>query len=336
MKIHDPGTHRAPYGLRAMAMVARAAAGGLAPAHRALLDAVQRQVLGTEVDVEQLPEITAEQLAARLAGEPALARQLVQGMVLMSLAVGPTSPAQLGLIEGFAEALRVREPAVRTIGHLVRGNRWRFRLSLYRRGNVGDYLRQQYRRYGGLWGIIRALARFKGLAKDAELAAEFRALEQLPADTLGHALYRFYEEHGLSFPGEPGGFLEGGMFHDFTHVLGGYDAHEDGELLNAAFQAGYRRTPSAVYTLMFAMVIHCAGVDVTPFEVVHRPGRIGEGDMAEQVILALRRGAAMTTDLGDDWDYREWLDVPLEEARERLGITPLPRPPMQGSWSAAA
>jgi hypothetical protein len=41
------------------------------------------------------------------------------------------------------------------------------------------------------------------------------------------------------------------------------------------------------------------------------------------MIEAIRRGGAMSTDLSDDWDHWAWVDVPLEEARRRLGIAPL-------------
>ncbi len=32
----------------------------------------------------------------------------------------------------------------------------------------------------------------------------------------------------------------------------------------------------------------------------------------------------MTTDLGDDWDFWAYTDLPLDEARARLGVPPLP------------
>lgn len=97
-------------------------------------------------------------------------------------------------------------------------------------------------------------------------------------------------------------------------------------MLNAAFQAGYRRTNDAFYTVMFAVVLHCVGENLTPFDLTPQPGRVGEGDLAEQMIIAMRRGAAMNTDLGEDWDFWPWLGVSVEVARARLGVPPLPGP----------
>ncbi|WP_428268606.1 hypothetical protein [Haliangium sp.] len=43
--------------------------------------------------------------------DPATARQLIRGMIVMSLAVGPASAAQTALVTRFARALGVEEPA---------------------------------------------------------------------------------------------------------------------------------------------------------------------------------------------------------------------------------
>ena len=51
----------APCALRAMTMVARAAESGLGQPQRAMLDAIQRLVLETELDVETLSPVTPEE-----------------------------------------------------------------------------------------------------------------------------------------------------------------------------------------------------------------------------------------------------------------------------------
>jgi hypothetical protein len=52
-------------------------------------------------------------------------------------------------------------------------------------------------------------------------------------------------------------------------------------------------------------------------------GRIGDGDLACEVLRGLQRGAALKVDLGDGWDFWEWVALPLEEVRARLGVPPL-------------
>lgn len=205
MQILSPEPRQAPYGLRAMTMVARAAEGGLAPPHRAMLAAVQKLLTETALDIDSLPDIEPEELARQFEGQPELSRQLVRGMVLLSLAAGPASEVQLALVNAFASALAVDEPAVRTIERLTAKQLLLFRYDMYRRGNIGDYLRNHYRQYGGIIGAMKAMLGFKGMIEDTALAARFHALEELPEDTLGFQLHHFYTEYGFTFPGEKGG-----------------------------------------------------------------------------------------------------------------------------------
>ncbi|WP_428267544.1 hypothetical protein [Haliangium sp.] len=322
MDLVTPPPSAAPVGLRAMAMVARAAQGGLVDTHRVLLDTAQRLLLRTELDIDMLSEVDAATLAQHF-DDPALARQLIRGMIVMSLAVGPAAPAQIELIGRFAAELGVDEPAIRAIEHLARKEMVRFVLDLHRRSNLRDYIDNQYRNQGGVFGVIKGLLEFKGVIHDDALAARFKTLAELPDDTLGRCLFDHYDGNGFSFPGEAGGFPVGAVFHDVGHVLAGYDTSPEGELQIASFQAGYRRTEHAFFTVLFAVLVHTAGVNVAPFPMPKHPGRIGEGDLAARMLHALQRGSQMTVDLGDDWDFWQYAEVPLAQARQRLGVPPL-------------
>jgi hypothetical protein len=307
-----------------MKMVARAAEDGMVDTHRTLLDTIQRVLLGTDLDVDALPAVDATTLAEHF-GDPALARQLVRGLLVMSLAIGPATPEQMELIGRFADALGVDEPAVRAIEHLARQEMVRFVLDLHRRSNLRDYIENQYRSQGGVFGVIKGLLQFKGVLHDPALAARYRALGDLPANTLGHAFFEHCDGNGFAFPGEEGGFPEGGLFHDFGHVLAGYDISPEGELQIACFQAGYRRTENAFFTILFAVLLHTSAVNVSPLPMPEHPGRIGEGDLAERMIHALRRGSQVTVDLGDSWDFWPHVERPLAEVRASFAIPPLDR-----------
>ncbi len=322
MKLIAPPPSAAPFGLSALMMVARAAEGGLVPTHRVLLDTVQRMLLGTNLDVDALPAVGAATLAKHFE-DPALARQLIRAMVIVSLAVGPATPAQTELIVGFARQLGVDEPAVRAIEHLAHEERVRFLLDFHRRSNLRDYINNQYRTQGGILALAKGLLDFKGVLHDEALAARFRTLADLPDDTLGRAFVDHYRSNGFAFPGEQAGFPMGAIFHDVGHVLGGYDASPEGELQVASFQAGYRRTEDSFFTMLFAVLIHTAGINVAPLPMPKHPGRIGEGDLAARMLHALKRGSQMTTDLGDGWDFWPYMPLPLQEARRRLGVPPL-------------
>ncbi len=302
-------------------MVARAAEGGMGDTHRVLLDTIQRMLLHTELDVNTLPEVDAETLAAHFA-DPALGRQLVRGMLVMSLAIGPASPAQVELIGRFARALDVHEPAVRAIEHLAHEEMVRFLLDFHRRSNIRDYIDNQYRTQGGIIGVAKALLDFKGVLHDEKLAARFQALGELPDDSLGHAFFLHYRDNGFAFPGETGGFPMGAVFHDVGHVLAGYDISPEGELQVASFQAGYRRTENSFFTILFAVLIHTSGINVAPLPMPKHPGRIGEGKLFEQMLHALERGAQVTVDIGGGWDFWPSMEMPLAEVRRRLNVPP--------------
>jgi len=89
-----------------------------------------------------------------------------------------------------------------------------------------------------------------------------------------------------------------------------------------AFTAGYRerRPDHGFFVALFVLSIFSVGVDLTPIGVGGREGTVGR--VAEQFFTAIQRGAAVPTDLSDDWNFWPWLELPLEEARHRLRIAP--------------
>src|SRR5438105_9717240 len=103
MQLLRPGPSEAEAGLRAMRQLATAR-GEFGAASRNLLAAAQRQLLHTDFDLDSLPPIGPEELAAAF-DDPALAEQFVQGMMVVSLADGPTTEAQSRLMSSYARAL---------------------------------------------------------------------------------------------------------------------------------------------------------------------------------------------------------------------------------------
>lgn len=319
MQLLEPSSDEAAAGLRAMAMVARAA-GPIAPPARALLDAAQSVLLGTSEDVDRLDDIAPADLARALA-RPEIRRQLVQGMVVLSMSAGEPPVAQSELVDRFAAALSVDTAALRALRRLAGRDILLYKLCILRNGHMPDMVRNQYAHHGVV-GVAKALLGLRGLVEDPTLAARYRRLETFADDTLGKRLWRHYHDHGFKFPGEAGGFPETGVYHDVSHVLAGYDTSPEGETLLGGFIAGYRerRPDHGFFTLLFVVSIFSAGVDVTPIGVGARTGVIG--NVAPQLFDAIRRGAALGTDLSDDWDFWPWLELPLEEARHKLGIPP--------------
>ncbi len=317
MKYYELDLDQAFDSLRALAMVARSADSGLAQPQRAVLDAIQRCLLGTDIKIEKLAEITHGELAKRFL-DPLICRQLIQQMIIVSLADGAPSKAQAELISSFAVELQVREPAVRVIGNLAAGHRLKFRLGFYRRSHLLEYFGTQFRTQGGLPGVIKGILGFRGLIENRVLAARFHALEHLPAETLGYHFFQHCKTNALSFPGEKGGFPVGAVWHDFGHVLGAYDTSPEGEILAAAFQAGYRQNENAFFTMLFALLIHTAGINMAPFAMPVLKGRIGNGDLAEKMFDAWLKGAATSVDIGADWDFWPYVNMLIDLVREQL------------------
>ena len=319
MDLVPVGPDSAPSQLRALAMVGAAAQNGEGAPQRAFLAATQRVVLDAELALDALKPITPTELADAGLGA-AEARQLVRFLVVMAMVYGPPAEAQIALVRGFAAALQVEEPAVDVIASLARGHRLRFRLGFLRRSHIRAYLRNTRAMLGPL-GLVKAMLRFRGvIGEDAETLSRYRTLEQLPEETLGRRFFEHCTRAGIAFPGEKGGFPAGAVFHDVTHVLSGHDTSPEGEIQNAAFQAGYTKGDHDFFTLLIAVVLHGTGVNLTPFDMGYRPGRLGEGSLAEDMLRELERGSHVTRDLGDGWDFWECMELPIETARERLGI----------------
>ena len=176
---------------------------------------------------------------------------------------------------------------------------------------------------GSVLEVIKAVLRFrKVVGADQALADRFYAFEQLPEDTLGYQFFRHCKDQGIGFSGEKGGFPIGAMYHDFAHLLSGYDTSPEGEMKNAAFQAGFCQGDEDFFTMLFAISIHTTGVNLAPIAMPVHLGRIGEGNLALETFHGWQRGAAMKVDLGGTWDFWDWVDLPIDVVRERLGVPP--------------
>lgn len=161
MQLLYPGADEALAGLRAMRMLGEARDGGLGDATRNLLAAAQQHVLRTRYALDSLAPITPEELAAAFHA-PALARQFVQGMSVVSLAEGPPSEAQSLLMTRFAGALGVDEPGVKVLRELAEHHMVLFRLDFLRRSHLADAARNAIHDHGFI-ATAKAIAAFRGL-----------------------------------------------------------------------------------------------------------------------------------------------------------------------------
>ncbi len=314
--IHPTGTEALAC-LRAMRTVT-AGDGAIPPAAKAMMNAAQRVLMSLDTDVDTLTPISPRELGAAVT-TPGMSDQLVHALIVGSLADGEPDPAAFERLRTFADALGVTAPALRTLHLLVEQQMVLFRLDFLRRSHIADMVRDTYKHRGGILGVAAAVLGQRGLYEDKELAARFEGLGKLPKDTFGYVYYDHCRANGFAFPGERGGFPYTGAYHDMTHVLSGYGITPDGELLLGGFMAGFKQT-NPFYVILLTALLWGAGINVTPLSQPHLTGMLAKDGLAAGFITAIERGSRVNTDLSDNWDFWPLMPLPMEEARQRLGI----------------
>lgn len=312
MQLHLPTPEQGLYGLRAMKTVALAD-GALDDAERAMLHAGQSFTRAV-CDIDALESISPDALADAIT-DPAIRRQLVHAMVIMTLVDEHADKREIACVETFADALCVGTHTIGTIRRLARGHLRLARLDILRRFWAVDKIREQIRDRGlrALWDAIKAA---RGRYENPAMAARYRALETLPAGTLGRAYVEAMNDSGFPLPGEPGAAPETITYHDMTHVLGDYGTTPSEEVLVASFSAGYRTRNPMTFILFVICQFHL-GIQTAP-NVTPETGHFDP----VTALAAVRRGAAMNVDLSDGWEYWDVIDQPVDALRERYNIAP--------------
>ncbi|MGE0467900.1 MAG: hypothetical protein AB7L09_09545 [Nitrospira sp.] len=313
MQLKLPCPEQAYWGLRAMKTVAMAD-GVLDATERDMLESIQR-IFGTTHDLEQLAPIAPMELA-RAFPDPQLRRQLVQGLVIMTLIDGKASPNETAHVEQFAQALEVDPPEVKNLRHVLKGEILQLRLDLVRRFWLRQKVTDVWNKEG-IRGLSKFVRGMMGRYENKELAARYQELEHCPPGSLGRSLWEYWHENGFALPGQKGGAPEQIVFHDCAHVLSGYGTAPEEEVQVACFSAGFQRREPWMFVFFVLLQFH-VGIRMTPIT----KARTGLFDPLKAMI-AIRRGAAMDVDLNDGWDYWPVMNEQVEELRRRYNILPI-------------
>lgn len=313
MELKIPTAEQAYWGLRAMKTVAMA--DGTLDASELHMMASVQGVVGTTYVLEELAPVTPAELARALP-DPQIRRQLVQGLIVMSMIDQKPSPQETDLVEQFAQALEVSVPEVKDLRHVLKGEIFRLRLDLARRIWLRDKVREIWKQEG-IRGLIAFGRGMIGKYENAALAARYQALEHYPPGSLGRGYWEYCRKNGFALPGEKGGAAEPVVFHDCAHVLSGYGTTPEEEVQVACFSAGFQRRDPFLF-VFFVLVQFHVGFRMTPITAA----RTGFFD-PEKALIAIRRGAAMNVDLNDGWDYWPVMGEQVEELRRRYNILPL-------------
>lgn len=312
MELRMPNREQAYWGLRAIKTIAMAD-GALDATELNMLASVQR-VIGTTYQVDELAPITPVELAQAFP-DPQLRRQLVQGLIVVSLIDGKASERETDLVEQFAQALEVTVPEVTNLRHVLRGELIQLRLDLVRRFWLRPKVEEIWNREGirGLYKFVRGMM---GRYENKELADRYRALEHYPSGSLGRAFWEYCRKNGFALPGEKGGAPEQILFHDCAHILSGYGTAPEEEVQVACFSAGFQRREPWIFVFFVLLQFH-VGIRMTPITQA-RTGFFDPG----KALIAIRRGAAMNIDLNDGWEYWSVMGEQVEALRTRYNILP--------------
>lgn len=312
MELKMPNHEQAYWGLRAMKTIAMAD-GVLNESERHMLSSVQ-QVIGTTYDIEQLTPITPVELAQAFP-DPQLRKQLVQGLIVVSLIDGNPNQAEVNLVEQFAQELEVSALEIKNLRHVLNREILQLRLDLVCRFWLRPKINELWNKEG-IKGLSKFVRGMMGKYENKELAARYQALEHYPAGSLGRSYYEYCQTNGFPLPGEKGGSPEQIIFHDCAHVLSGYGTAPEEEVQVACFSAGFQRREPWLFVFFVLLQFH-VGIRMTPITTA----RTGMFDPLKAMI-AIRRGAAMNIDLNNGWDYWPVMSEQAAELRRRYNILP--------------
>jgi hypothetical protein len=268
------------------------------------------QLHGQRLRASDLPRVSLAELAGAVT-DPHRRKRAVQLAIIASLVEGQPGEAGSRAVAELARALNVSDQGLRVLDRVAHDRALLARFDMVRRV-------QRFVNHNGGPNLLRiAVPSLLGLGQDEELAARYNALAALPPGTLGRALYDHYRDHDFALPGEKGGPPELMLFHDVGHVISGYGIDPQGEIQQAAFQAGFARNDGFVFLLFGILQFHI-GLRVTPIA----RGEHGYFNVPH-VLLALSRGAACKIDFSDRFDFFRYAPESLETLRARWSVSAL-------------
>lgn len=275
---------------------------------------VVNQLHQGNVTIDNLFPVTPVQIAEVIT-QPHRRQRLLQMAMVMAMVDSEITPIQQKKLRSLADALGVNEQGLRILHKAVNEHKLLAQIDMMRR-LMGKFMNAACQEEG-IVGIKKMVIPLLNQGEDAEIAWKYRQLGLLPQGTLGRVFWQHCTEHHFSFPGEVGGIPERMVFHDFGHILSGYNTDLQGEIQQAAFQAGFMHEDGIVF-LLFVILHFYWGIQNTPVADVDV-----ELFNIPLIMQALQRGAACKVDFSAHWNFWEVVDVPIPELRDRYGISPL-------------
>lgn len=320
MKLIDPTPGQAAAIVQA-AWAVVSAGGSVEPAaiETDCIAALQRHMLRQDPPLPGTPGPLPDDLETQL-DTPELRRQTVRQLAILATVDGEVRPEKVTVVEAAARRLEADEFGLLVLSRIARGQYRRNGFGLMKRivahywsptgkARLRDWL-------AILWTVAPWFPGLRGYLGQDSLRSRYLALAELPDDTLGHQVHRYYSRNGFPVPGEPGSIPEGWARHEVYHVISSYGITLQGELLLAGFIAGNTEELALDLALPALVQLHAGKTFV--------PGPTASGLLRPDAFFrAMARGAAMRVDLLAGWRLWEVADVRLHELRKRYGLPPL-------------
>jgi hypothetical protein len=244
-------------------------------------------------------------------------------MITLAFVRHPEVTAVATAISDYASALQIDEPMVHAARLYADEQAALLYLDIERNS---EFTEQTLHRmvHGHLWRVIRNKLAYTGVVADRAIERRWKALDDCAPGTWGGELAAFYHANEFRYPGERHGISEIGARHDWIHVLAGYPPTPEGEIDVFAFIAASMPDPRGFTQFVMTLglfqngtIHHVAGKRIRNA----RTDTLADSGAVRRWADALRRGACCNVDVMNI-DHFEYKDLPLEEAREQLGVLP--------------
>ncbi|MCW2750297.1 MAG: hypothetical protein JWR83_1407 [Aeromicrobium sp.] len=278
-----------------------------------ILGAVARALLDVRTPIEQLAPITPAELAEELPDHETRVRAL-HGMVALEIIAQPVTLEVHNQVVAFAAALGVDEAMLVVAQDYANSAMDQATQDFLRNSYIAEY-------YGRQDPTTASPAAHK--QTDPALAAKWRALESCPGGSHGKTVWDFYQMRGFAFPGTEGAVDPLLAQHDWVHCLADYGTSATGEIEVFTFLGSAIPDPKGFsYCVIILGLFETGYVPFVPGVATARPGHLEQPGGAIRFADALRRGMRLNVDVMGGTDWFETADLPIDEVRRRLGVTP--------------
>jgi hypothetical protein len=292
---------------------------GLTELQDTLIEATFHAMTGY-APVAPLDPITPSELAEGLRRRSeAFRTRIVQVMLLGALVLRPIPPEVAERVATYARALGVDDEMLEVAQRFAHGSLGLASIDFQRNGYTAEWSDERQ----SVLHTSRPLADAWELSvHDPDLAARWKALEDLPDAALGRRVADFYRARGFAYPGHPGSAPPLLAQHDWVHVVADYGTKVESELEVFAFIARANDDPRAFSLLAMVVSLFETGylrAGAGLFE--SSPGQLSRQGVAQRVADGMRRGALTHGSI--DFLAVDWFDLAaltVDEVREHFGV----------------